>query len=48
MCQSGVVLEQLDNYLEDYGLMVPLDLGAKGRYIFSDSLYLFSDGDMVL
>jgi len=29
-CQSGVVLEHLDNYLADRGFMVPLDLGAKG------------------
>ncbi len=28
--QSGVVLEQLDQLLADHGLMVPLDLGAKG------------------
>ena len=28
--QAGVVLEKLDSYLADYGLMVPLDLGAKG------------------
>jgi len=30
VCQSGVVLEQLDRSLADQGLMVPLDLGAKG------------------
>ena len=30
VCQSGVVLEQLDKSLADQGLMVPLDLGAKG------------------
>jgi len=29
-CQSGVILEQLDQRLEKEGLMVPLDLGAKG------------------
>lgn len=28
--QAGVVLEQLDNHLADFGLMIPLDLGAKG------------------
>ena len=28
--QAGVVLETLDNYLADFGLMAPLDLGAKG------------------
>ncbi|XP_065653303.1 D-2-hydroxyglutarate dehydrogenase, mitochondrial-like isoform X1 [Hydra vulgaris] len=30
VCQSGIVLEKLDNYLYEHGLMVPLDLGAKG------------------
>ena len=29
-CQSGVVLEALDNYLETKGFRAPLDLGAKG------------------
>lgn len=31
MCQSGCVLEDLDNYLSERNLMMPLDLGAKGR-----------------
>ena len=30
VCQAGVVLEQLDSELAGHGLMVPLDLGAKG------------------
>jgi len=30
VCQSGVVLESLDQALAEHGLMVPLDLGAKG------------------
>ncbi|XP_050723483.1 D-2-hydroxyglutarate dehydrogenase, mitochondrial-like [Eriocheir sinensis] len=29
-CQSGCVLEALDQHVAEYGLMVPLDLGAKG------------------
>lgn len=29
-CQSGCVLEALDQHVADFGLMVPLDLGAKG------------------
>jgi FAD/FMN-containing dehydrogenase len=29
-CQAGVVLEQLDNFLETKGFRAPLDLGAKG------------------
>ena len=31
VCQSGCILEWLDNYVgESAGLMMPLDLGAKG------------------
>jgi D-2-hydroxyglutarate dehydrogenase len=30
VCQSGCVLETLSNMLEEKGLMMPLDLGAKG------------------
>ena len=33
MCQAGCILEVLDNYLADRGLMMPLDLGAKGRLV---------------
>ncbi|KAG7163479.1 D-2-hydroxyglutarate dehydrogenase, mitochondrial-like isoform X2 [Homarus americanus] len=29
-CQSGCVLEALDEHVSEYGLMIPLDLGAKG------------------
>jgi D-2-hydroxyglutarate dehydrogenase len=29
-CESGCVLQTLDEYLSKYGLMMPLDLGAKG------------------
>ena len=30
MCDAGCVLESLDNYLNERGFGVPLDLGAKG------------------
>ncbi|KRT80424.1 hypothetical protein AMK59_7652, partial [Oryctes borbonicus] len=30
VCEAGCVLENLENYLADNGLMMPLDLGAKG------------------
>lgn len=30
MCQAGCVLEQLNEYLEEQGFIMPLDLGAKG------------------
>lgn len=29
-CQSGVVLEKLETAVHEKGLVVPLDLGAKG------------------
>ncbi|ERL93202.1 hypothetical protein D910_10499 [Dendroctonus ponderosae] len=30
VCQAGCILENLDKALEEHGLMMPLDLGAKG------------------
>ena len=33
--QSGVVLETLDAEVGKHGLMVPLDLGAKGQHALS-------------
>ncbi|KAH9514186.1 D-2-hydroxyglutarate dehydrogenase, mitochondrial [Bulinus truncatus] len=30
VCQAGCILETLDQYLQDYDLTMPLDLGAKG------------------
>lgn len=30
MCDAGCILETLDNYLNERGFGVPLDLGAKG------------------
>lgn len=30
VCQAGCILEKLDNALEEKGLTVPLDIGAKG------------------
>jgi len=30
ICEAGCVLEQLSNYLDERGCMMPLDLGAKG------------------
>ncbi|KAF2358115.1 FAD-linked oxidase C-terminal [Trinorchestia longiramus] len=30
VCQAGCVLEAVDKHLEQHGLMMPLDLGAKG------------------
>ncbi len=32
VCQSGCILEALDDKLSEHGLMMPLDLGSKGRY----------------
>jgi len=33
VCQSGCILEALDNMLAERDLMMPLDLGAKGRWV---------------
>jgi len=30
VCQAGCVLENLNEYLEEQGFIMPLDLGAKG------------------
>ncbi|KAG6464803.1 hypothetical protein O3G_MSEX014742 [Manduca sexta] len=30
ICESGCILENLDNYVRDRNLIMPLDLGAKG------------------
>lgn len=30
VCQAGCILENLDTHLANHGLMMPLDLGAKG------------------
>jgi hypothetical protein len=30
VCQAGCILQSLDDALADHGLMMPLDLGAKG------------------
>lgn len=30
MCQAGCILEKLNEYLEERGFIMPLDLGAKG------------------
>ncbi|KAL0840487.1 hypothetical protein ABMA28_015729 [Loxostege sticticalis] len=30
VCETGCVLEKLDNYVRQHGLIMPLDLGAKG------------------
>lgn len=29
-CQSGCILENLQNFAKEHGFMMPLDLGAKG------------------
>jgi len=31
VCQSGCILQNLDQFLETKGHIMPLDLGAKGR-----------------
>ena len=31
VCEAGCILQNLDEYLQERGFMMPLDLGAKGR-----------------
>ncbi|XP_063986947.1 D-2-hydroxyglutarate dehydrogenase, mitochondrial [Diachasmimorpha longicaudata] len=38
VCEAGCVLEALDNHLEDVGLMIPLDLGAKGSCLIGGNI----------
>ena len=33
VCEAGCILESLDKLLEEKGFIMPLDLGAKGRYM---------------
>lgn len=33
VCQAGCILESLDNIMEERGFIMPLDLGAKGRFV---------------
>lgn len=38
VCEAGCVLEALDNHLDKYGLMMPLDLGAKGSCLIGGNV----------
>ncbi|XP_015115545.1 D-2-hydroxyglutarate dehydrogenase, mitochondrial [Diachasma alloeum] len=38
VCEAGCVLDVLDNHLDDYGLMMPLDLGAKGSCLIGGNI----------
>lgn len=40
VCQSGCILETLDNMLAERDLMMPLDLGAKGRWVLPSKMYV--------
>lgn len=37
-CEAGCVLENLETHLEKYGLMMPLDLGAKGSCLIGGNV----------
>lgn len=41
VCDAGSILEVLDKYLEERGYIMPLDLGAKGRYGFATTREYF-------
>ncbi|KAI4499154.1 hypothetical protein M0802_005737 [Mischocyttarus mexicanus] len=38
ICEAGCVLEDLDNHLSTFGLMMPLDLGAKGSCLIGGNV----------
>lgn len=38
VCEAGCVLETLDNYLDKYNLMMPIDLGAKGSCLIGGNV----------
>lgn len=42
MCEAGCILETLNNEVASHGLLVPLDLGAKGSWFH----FLLFDGDL--
>lgn len=45
VCDAGCILEVLDNYLAERGYIMPLDLGAKGRYVLAEkTMNLTSSG----
>ncbi|XP_034947769.1 D-2-hydroxyglutarate dehydrogenase, mitochondrial [Chelonus insularis] len=48
VCESGCVLETLDNHLEQYGFMMPLDLGAKGSCLIGGNLSTNAGGQRLL
>jgi FAD/FMN-containing dehydrogenase len=43
-CQTGVVLQRLNTYLDDYGKTMPLDLGAKGSCFIGGNLATHAGG----
>lgn len=48
VCQSGCVLEELDNFVLDKGFTVPIDLGAKGTCHIGGNLSTNAGGKRVI
>lgn len=47
VCDAGCILEVLDNYLAERGYIMPLDLGAKGRYDQRQD-FIYRNMDLIL
>ena len=41
MCQAGIILDTLERHVEQFGYTVPLDLGAKGRFVTKLTVFIF-------
>ncbi|KAL2717564.1 hypothetical protein V1478_013264 [Vespula squamosa] len=48
ICEAGCVLEDLDNHLSTFGLMMPLDLGAKGSCLIGGNVSTNAGGIRLL
>lgn len=48
VCEAGCVLEVLEKHAEQYGLMMPLDLGAKGSCLIGGNISTNAGGQRLL
>ncbi|XP_008553768.1 D-2-hydroxyglutarate dehydrogenase, mitochondrial [Microplitis demolitor] len=48
VCEAGCILEVLENHVEQYGLMMPLDLGAKGSCLIGGNISTNAGGQRLL
>jgi FAD/FMN-containing dehydrogenase len=48
ICEAGCILENLENYVGDHDLVMPLDLGAKGSCLIGGNISTNAGGVRVL